>query len=166
MRMTKSFLKKKKITKWKQASLKQASRCLHTAGPWAPRPPACVIRWHRPKTLLSTCHPLFSVFRPGQAGHLAASSTLRARPSRLQRHARPAPPTPPAPAPRGPSVTLSASAAPPPAEGCCASAEQAAMGSLRGLRLAAGETRGCGRQEGASPVGVSYLLHPWEDRSD
>lgn len=90
------------------------SRCLHTAGPWAPSPPACVIRWHRPKTLLSTCHPLSSVFRPGQAGHLAASSTLRARPSRPLRHARPVPPTPPAPAPLGPSVTLSASAALPP----------------------------------------------------
>lgn len=53
------------------------------------------------------------------------------------------------------SVTLSASAAA--AVGCCASADQAVMWSLRGLRLAAGETRGCGRQEGASPVGVSLL---------
>lgn len=139
------------------------SRCLHTAGPWAPRPPACVIRWHRPKTLLSTCHPLSSVFRPGQAGHLAASSTLRARPSRPLRHARPAHPTSARPTRALGDIERQRR---PAAEGCCASAVQAAMGSLRGLRLAAGEKRGCGRQEGASPVGVSYLLHPWEDRSD
>lgn len=39
------------------------------------------------------------------------------------------------------------------------------MWSLRGLRLAAGETRVCGWQEGASPVGVSCFLRPCKDRS-
>lgn len=141
------------------------SRCLHTAGPSSP--PACVIHLHRPKTLLSTPQLAHVTLSPRSSGPGRLGTCPRPPPFAHVPHARRvtlAPPTPPAPSPRGPSVTLSASAAAT-AEGCCASAEQAAMGSLRGLRLAAGETRGCGRQEGASPVGVYYFLHPWEDSS-
>lgn len=150
---------------------KQASfghpRSQDAIGPGSPSPSACVT----PCTVLrhySALHSWqtspFLLRLHAQAGWAFGGVLCSSRTSRTPAASRQhAPPTPPAPCPRGHSVTLSASAAA--AVGCCASVEQAAMWSLRGLRLAAGETRVCGRQEGASPVGVSYLLLPCEDRS-
>lgn len=150
---------------------KQASfghpRSQDAIGPGSPSPSSCVTRLHSPKTLLSVSQlaDIALPTPPSCPGRLGVwRRTLLVAHVPHARCVTPArPPTPPAPSPRGHSVTLSASAAA--AVGCCASVEQAAMWSLRGLRLAAGETRVCGRQEGASPVGVSYLLQPCEDRS-